>query len=190
MAAHDQAPEQASATQQSQPPARKDAVKGTGTLEFRSRPCGGERVCPWRRDADLTAYSDEDIRKLIQAGEGDTRGGAYTLEVAEQMFGGHRMSCHLDQPDSAHPLRLCAGWLAVVVPHHVRARLSVLTGQLPLEAICTDATTWPPLVCDVEELLERRAAHLAAPEPGPVPPGAPEADATDGPAGRTSGARP
>ncbi|MEU8319667.1 DUF6283 family protein [Nonomuraea sp. NPDC048881] len=163
MAAPDQAREQASATRR--PPTPLDgAVEGAGTLEFRSRPCGGERVCPWRRDADLTAYSDEDIRKLIQAGEGDTRGGAHSLDEAELMFGGRRMACHLDQPDAAHPLRLCAGWLAVVGPPHVRARLSVL--------------------------LERRAVQLAARGPGQATPGEPDVDAVGGPAGRTSGACP
>ncbi|MER6514558.1 DUF6283 family protein [Nonomuraea sp. NPDC001636] len=187
MAAPGQAPEQVSDASRRPSPF---TTEGAGTLEFRSRPCGGERVCAWRRDADLTAYSDKDIRKLIQASEGDTRGGAHTLEVAEQMFGGRRMSCHLDQPDTAHPLRLCAGWLAVVGPHHVRARLSVLVGQLPIEAIHPDTTTWPPLVFDLEELLERRAAQLAARGPGQATPGEPDADAVDSPTGRTAGARP
>lgn len=127
-------------------------------------------------DADATVFS------------GDTRGGAYTLEEAEEMFGGRRMSCHLDQRAAAHPLRLCAGWPAVVGPHHFRARLSVLVGQLPIEVIHPDTTSWPPLVCDLEELLERRAAQWAAVRPVPSRPG--EAEAPDGQAGRTSGARP
>ncbi|MGW4411615.1 hypothetical protein ACWEJ6_46865 [Nonomuraea sp. NPDC004702] len=189
MAAHEQVPEQASATRRPPTPALDGAVEGAGTLEFRSRPCGVERICPWRRDTDLTAYSDEDIRKLIQATEGDTRGGAHPLDEAEQMFGGRRMSCHLDHPDTAHPLRLCVRRLAVVGPHPVRARLSVLTGQLPLEAIRPGTATWPPLVCDLEELLER-AAQPVAPGPGQARHGEPDADAVDGPAGRTSGVRP
>ncbi|MGW5161698.1 hypothetical protein ACWEPN_40050 [Nonomuraea wenchangensis] len=87
-------------------------MEGGGTLEFRVRPCAGERVCPWRRDADLTAYTDQDMRRLIKAGRGDTRDGAWSQAEAEQITGGRRMACHLDQPDTAHPLRLCAGWLA------------------------------------------------------------------------------
>ncbi|MFI7107031.1 hypothetical protein ACIBK9_12040 [Nonomuraea sp. NPDC050227] len=167
MAAPGQAPEQVSDASRRPSPF---TTEGAGTLEFRSRPCGGERVCAWRRDADLTAYSDEDIRKLIQVSEGDARGGAHTMDEAAQRFGSRRMACGLDQPDAAHPLRLCAGWLAVV----------------------GDTTTWPPLVCDLEELLERRAVQLAARGPGQARPGEPDADADamDDPAGRTSGARP
>ncbi|MEV3986703.1 hypothetical protein [Nonomuraea sp. NPDC049758] len=184
MAAHDQAPEQASATRGHPTPALDRAV------ELRSWPYEGQRISPNRHDTGLTAHSDEDIRKLIQATEGDTRGGAHTLDAAEQMFGGRRMSCRLDQPDTAHPLRLCARRRAVAGPHHIRARLSVLVGQLPLEAIRPDTTTWPPLVCDLEEPLERRAAQPAAPGPGQARHGEPNADAVDGPAGRTSGGRP
>lgn len=143
-------------------PAAERAVEGAGTLKFRARPCAGERVCPWRRDADLTVYTDEDMRRLIEASQGDTRGGAHSLAEAEQIADGRRMACHPDQPDTSHPLRLCAGWLAVIGPHHFRARLSVLTGQLPVEAIHPDTSAWPPLVDDLDELLERRIAQLAA----------------------------
>ncbi|MEV0589696.1 DUF6283 family protein [Nonomuraea sp. NPDC050310] len=139
-----------------------DGAEGTGRLEFRSRPCAGAgRVCPWRRDADLTAFSDEDMRRLIAASEGDTRGGAFSFEVAERMFDGRRMACHLDQPGTAHAMRLCAGWLAVVGPHHARARMSMLCGQLPPEALYPDTSAWPDLVDDLEELLQRREAQLA-----------------------------
>ncbi|MED7931158.1 hypothetical protein SMD20_43540 [Nonomuraea sp. LP-02] len=54
---------------------------------------------------------------------GDTRHGAWSQAEAEPITGGRRMGCHLDQPDPAHPLRLCAGWLAVIDPHHFRTRL-------------------------------------------------------------------
>ncbi|MEU6718267.1 DUF6283 family protein [Nonomuraea sp. NPDC046802] len=163
----------------------EDGVEGAGTLEFRARPCAGEPVCPWRRDADLTAYTDEDRQRLIEASRGDTRGGAYTLAEAEQIAGGRRMACHLDQLDTAHPLRLCAGWLAVIGPHHFRTRLSVLIGQLPVEAIRPTTTAWPPLVEDLDELLERRTAL----ELNPAVRSGPDAEAAGDMADRPAGSR-
>ncbi|MET8992561.1 hypothetical protein ACFYUK_45245 [Nonomuraea wenchangensis] len=113
--------------------------------------------------------------------------GAWSQAEAEQITGGRRMACHLDQPDTAHPLRLCAGWLAVNGPHHFRARLSVLSGQLPLQAIHPDTTAWPPLVADLDELLERRAAQLAALEPGTAGRAEPDVPAAGGMAERPAG---
>ncbi|MGK5557969.1 hypothetical protein ACSNOI_40825 [Actinomadura kijaniata] len=45
------------------------------------------------------------------------------------------MACHKDQADTAHPLRLCAGWLAVVGPDHIGVRIAMLTGRLLAEAV-------------------------------------------------------
>lgn len=55
------------------------------------------------------------------------------------------MSCHKDQPGAAHPMRLCAGWLAVAGPHHVPTRMSLVAGTLPAEAVYPDTRGWPPL---------------------------------------------
>ncbi|MFI6485713.1 DUF6283 family protein [Nonomuraea sp. NPDC050663] len=145
-----------------QPGPAEPVAHDADPLEFRARPCAGAgRMCPWLREADLTAFTDQDMDRLIAASEGDTRGGAFSLDVAERMFEGRRMACHLDQPGTAHAMRLCAGWLAVIGPHHFRARLSVLSGQLPAKAIHPDISSWPELADDLGELLARRAAQLA-----------------------------
>ncbi|MEU4579706.1 hypothetical protein [Nonomuraea sp. NPDC023979] len=82
------------------------------------------------------------MHRLIGASMGDARGGAVSPAEAELTTTGRRMACHLDQPDS------------------------VLTSQLPIEAIDPDTAAWPPLVHDLEEPLNRRAVQLSAPEPG------------------------
>ncbi|MFI7643803.1 hypothetical protein [Nonomuraea sp. NPDC049400] len=41
-----------------------EAERPPRTDEYRTRPCAGERVCPWRADADLTAFSEEDMLRL------------------------------------------------------------------------------------------------------------------------------
>lgn len=182
MSADDQARQPTTTARRHPEASPQRAVQEAGTLEFRARPCGGEPVCPWRGDADLTAYTDEDVHRLIEASEGDTRGGAYNQADAERMISARRMACHLDQPGTAHPLRLCAGWLVVVGPHHYRARLALLTGQLPPAALYPDTRDWPPLVDGLDELLARRDAQLAALGPAepadvrsPEPSAAPQA---------------
>lgn len=155
-----------------------------GREEFRARPCAGAgRVCPWRRDADLTLFSEEDMARLIRASGGDTTGGAHSLDDAARMMSAPRMACHRDQPDTAHPLRLCAGWLTVIGPDHAATRLSVLTGRLPAEAIEPDTSTWPALHASLAELLERRRAQLAELQRDTPQPDRPEA-------GPASAARP
>lgn len=65
------------------------------------------------------------------------------------------MSCHLDQPNTAHPLRLCAGWLAVVGYHHLSIRLHVIANRLPPEALIPDED-WPALYDDLAEMKRYR----------------------------------
>ncbi|MFC4114289.1 DUF6283 family protein [Nonomuraea zeae] len=139
------------------------AGPGAGADEYRSRPCAGAvRVCPWRRDADLTAFSGDDMALLSAASRGHTKSGAYAFDEVEQKTEARRMSCHLDRHDTAHPIRLCAGWLAVVGPHQDGTLLSVLADRLGSKASHPDTTAWPPLVADLDELPERRCARLAA----------------------------
>lgn len=71
-------------------------------------------------------------------------------------------ACHKDQPDTAHPMRLCAGWLAVVGPDHIGVRLSLIDGRLPAEAIDPDTRDWPALHASLAELMARRQQQLAA----------------------------
>jgi hypothetical protein len=87
-----------------------------GELEHRGKPCV---KCPWQADANLTDFSDADFDKL-QAANG-CRG-------AEAPVTAPMMACHLDQPDTAHPMRLCAGYLAVVGRDHLGVRLKVMAG--------------------------------------------------------------
>lgn len=77
--------------------------------EYRTRPCGGERVCPWRADADLTAFSVEDMLRLQRAQQGVMRRTDSTEADVARLNRAPRMACHKDQPDTAHPMRLCAG---------------------------------------------------------------------------------
>ncbi|WIV52860.1 DUF6283 family protein [Amycolatopsis nalaikhensis] len=128
----------------------------------RTHPC---RQCPRRRDADLTAFSDADMAKLTNA-NGTTGSEADT--------GAPAMSCHIDQPDTAHPMRLCAGWLAVVGRNHLAIRIAMLAGTLPPDAV-TAAPDWPALHPSLEALLTERARQQAEqPQPTaaeqPAPP--------------------
>ncbi|MFI6883848.1 DUF6283 family protein [Streptosporangium canum] len=152
-----------------------DPVKPPETIaaevtEYRTRPCAGTgRVCPWRTDADLTAFSDADMDRLVRAGGGDTAPGAHSLDDVERMAAAPQMACHRDQPDTAHSLRLCAGWLAVVGPHHLLTRMSVLSGRLPRAAVEPDTSGWPPLHASLGALLACRRAQLAARQQRPHP---------------------
>ncbi|MFJ9782523.1 DUF6283 family protein [Amycolatopsis sp. NPDC101161] len=122
------------------------------TQAHRSHPC---RQCPWRRDADLTAFSDADMAKLANA-NGSAGSEAATSAPA--------MSCHIDQPDTTHPMRLCAGWLAVVGRDHLAIRMAMLADTLPPDAV-TPAPDWPRLYVSLEDLLTERARQLAAQHP-------------------------
>ncbi|MGN9840184.1 hypothetical protein ACTMTI_18870 [Nonomuraea sp. H19] len=74
------------------------------------------------------------------------------------------MFCHKDQPGTAHPMRLCAGWPAVVGPHHVPTRMSLIVGSLPAEAVYPDTRDWPALHAGLADLPARRQEQLAARE--------------------------
>lgn len=50
------------------------------------------------------------------------------------------MACHRDQPGTAHPMRLCAGWLAVVGRDHLGVRLKILAGSCPRACSTLDTT--------------------------------------------------
>lgn len=115
--------------------------------EHRKRPC---RRCPWRTDVDLSAFTDEDMEMLRRA---DGRPGA------EAGVGAPVVACHLDQPGTAHPMRWCAGWLAVVGPWHLGIRLAVAFDALPASATCA-GEQWPELHADLGALLQARRARL------------------------------
>ncbi|WP_284740261.1 DUF6283 family protein [Amycolatopsis sp. RTGN1] len=114
----------------------------------RAQPC---RQCPWRQDADLTAFSEADMIKLANA-NGSPGAEAATTAPA--------MSCHLDQPDTTHPMRLCAGWLAVVGRHHLSIRMALLAGTLPPTAVTADAD-WPALHPSLDDLVAELARQQA-----------------------------
>ncbi|MEV4083150.1 DUF6283 family protein [Nonomuraea fuscirosea] len=128
---------------------------------FRRRPCDGERKCPWRRDADLTAFTERDMARLARCERG-VRADDATAEEDMHAVQGPVMSCHKDQPGTAHPMRLCAGWLAVVGPYHVPIRMSLIAGALPAEAVYPDTRDWPALHAGLAELLASRREQLAA----------------------------
>ncbi|WP_369696685.1 DUF6283 family protein [Streptomyces sp. XD-27] len=117
--------------------------------EFREFPCAR---CPWRTDADLTAFFEEDIAMLRRA---DGRPGA------EAPLDAPVVACHLDQPDTAHAFRWCGGWLAVVGAHHLAVRLAIVFDSLPGQALAP-RPGWPRLYASLDALLEARAAQLHA----------------------------
>ncbi|MGK5558203.1 DUF6283 family protein [Actinomadura kijaniata] len=130
-------------------------------LEFRRRPCDGDRVCPWRRDADLTVFTDGDMARLTRAQGGVPDPSGSTEVDAQRLTTAPQMACHKDQADTAHPLRLCAGWLAVVGPDHIGVRIAMLTGRLPVEAVYPpDRDQWPALHTSLTELLASRTHQL------------------------------
>lgn len=116
-----------------------------GETEHRRRPC---TACPWRTDTDLTLFSRDDMVKLARADQG------------RDQLGSPLMGCHLDQPGTAHPLRLCAGWLAAVGPEHLGVRMQVICERLPV-GVLEPGRDWPELFESLEQLLAARNVHLA-----------------------------
>lgn len=114
---------------------------------YRAYPCV---QCPWRAGADLSSFSDGDMSRLVRAN------GAVGVEAARDA---PAVACHLDQPDTSHPMRLCAGWLAVVGRHHLGIRMAVLAGRLPEEALAA-GEGWPSLYESLDDLLADRAKQL------------------------------
>lgn len=110
-------------------------------MNYRQRPCVD---CPWRTDADLSKFTDHDFAKLVRTNgtPGDEAPPGTTM-----------MACHQDQPGTAHAMRLCAGWFAVVGPDHVGVRMMVARGKLPPLRPGPD---WPTLYASLKELLNAR----------------------------------
>ncbi|MEU2086623.1 DUF6283 family protein [Streptomyces albus] len=137
-------------------------------LEHRTRPCAR---CPWRRDADLTAFTDADMAMLRGS---DGRPGDEAPPTAPNV------ACHRDQPGTAHAWRLCAGWLAVVGHSHLGIRATAMAGGLPHTALAP-GDGWPELYGSLSELETARNAQLDraagrrptdAQLPDPTPPSA------------------
>jgi hypothetical protein len=93
-----------------------------------------------------TLFSDADMAKLAHAN------GVAGSEAAPNA---PTMSCHRDQPGTAHAMRLCAGWLAVVGPHHLGVRMAILAGRLPDDALVV-GQNWPELRESLNHLLDDR----------------------------------
>lgn len=127
------------------PSDRRPEAGARSPLEFRSRPCAGR--CPWVVGTNLADFSDADFAKLEGAnGTPDCQAGPEAPSMA----------CHLDQPGTAHPLRLCAGWLAVVGHHHHGVILSVLAGRLP-DTVLEPGDGWPELHSGLDSMITERA---------------------------------
>jgi hypothetical protein len=112
-------------------------------IEYRRRPCSR---CPWRQDSDLSAFSDADFRKL-EAANGSAS--------AEAPLTAPMMSCHLDQPGTSRPMRLCAGWLATVGPDHLGVRLHLIAERLRPDCLQT-AADWPALHATLDDMNRQR----------------------------------
>jgi hypothetical protein len=128
--------------------------------EHRISPC---TRCPWRTDVDLTAFSERDMEMLRRANG---------VDGAEAPLDAPAVACHLDQPDTAHAFRWCAGWLAVVGEHHLAIRLAVMFEALPGQALAP-RPHWPELYASLDALLEARAtqcAHAQLDSTKPAPP--------------------
>ena len=128
------------------------AAAAVAEEEYRESPC---TRCPWRVDADLTAFTDADMDRLTRANGTPGR---------EAPLNARTIACHLDQPGTAHPLRLCSGWLAVVGPYHLGVRMMVIAGNLPV-AVLARHPGWPALVDSLATLLARRERALGRQTP-------------------------
>ncbi len=120
--------------------------------QYRTRPCASGRAktgCPWRTDTDLGDFTDADFAKLARtnATPGD-----------EAPLGTPVMSCHQDQPDTPHPMRLCAGWLAVAGRDHLGIRMRILAGLLP-PSVVEPGPGWPALYDSLGAMQARRPVH-------------------------------
>lgn len=142
-------------------PAAADA--DPALLEYRQRPCVATRAtprgCPWARGTDLAAFDAGDMRMLARA---------HGAPGAEAPVNAPVIACHKDQDDTAHPLRLCAGWLTVIGPYHLGVRLQTLNGRLTGEGPVPDAT-WPQLYDDTPAVIgawRQRHAELADADSG------------------------
>jgi hypothetical protein len=120
-------------------------------IEFRAYPCA---ECPWRRDTNLALFSDADFAKLRAADAGVITSINDPAELGE-LLSAPAMACHKDQLDTAHPLRLCAGWLVAVGNDHLWTRMKILTGALPASAL-SPGNDWPALYTDLDEMQSRR----------------------------------
>lgn len=123
---------------------------GVSPDSCRTRPCV---QCPWRAHADLTLFSEEDMAKLARA-NGSPGGEAAPSAPA--------MACHLDQPGTAHAMRFCAGWLAVVGRHHLGIRMKIISGRLP-EQVLLVGQDWPELHASLDHLVSERVKQIASP---------------------------
>ncbi|MFD7645080.1 DUF6283 family protein [Kitasatospora sp. NPDC059795] len=140
---------------------REETVPAGEPREYRNSPC---MRCPWRLDTDLADFSDAEMEMLRRA---DGRPGAEAAITAPTV------SCHRDQPGTAHAWRLCAGWLATVGDFHFAIRIALVTESLPREALAP-ASDWPALYPDLDALLLARQKHLRARAvPGRQPKGPP-----------------
>lgn len=121
------------------------------SVEYRTFPCVD---CPWRCDSDLSLFTDDDFAKLRAANAGIIR-TVYDPAAVDDLLSAPGMACHQDQPDTDHPLRSCAGWLAVVGAHHLATRMRIAAGALPVSAV-EAGDDWPPLYQDPDEMLRHR----------------------------------
>ncbi|MFF9076228.1 DUF6283 family protein [Streptomyces sp. NPDC014872] len=120
--------------------------------DHRKLPC---TRCPWLTSTDLTEFSDEDMDMLRRANG---------CPGAEAPVNAPIVACHRDQPSTAHPLRWCAGFLAVVGEQHLGIRLALAFEALPPQAVNPPAS-WPELYPDLDALIAARAEQLGLPAP-------------------------
>ena len=84
---------------------------------------------PWHSPrgagSKILEFSDEDMDMLRRANG---------CPGAEAPVNAPIVACHRDQPSTAHPLRWCAGFLAVVGEQHLGIRLALAFEALPPQA--------------------------------------------------------
>ncbi|MFE9679203.1 DUF6283 family protein [Streptomyces sp. NPDC006259] len=120
--------------------------------DHRKRPC---TKCPWLTSTDLTEFSDEDMDMLRRA---------HGRPGAEAPVDAPIVACHRDQPGTAHAMRWCAGFLAVVGEQRLGVRLALAFEALPPQAVNPPAS-WPELYPDLDALVAARAEQLGLPSP-------------------------
>ena len=115
-------------------------------MNCRPRPCA---ECPWRKDTPPGQFPAERYEALRST----SRTPAGHPGMHDPMF-----ACHKSAEGNEIP---CAGWLAVEGADHVRIRIGVSLGEIPVEAL-QPGDDWPELYEDYASMAEAQGRRPPA----------------------------
>lgn len=119
------------------------------SLRYALQPCGGDKPCPWRRDAPPGNFPAERYEALRSTSRRPDAHGHTDAQLGDPVF-----ACHAT---AAGKEIACAGWLAREGWGHVRVRVAVITGEIP-ECVLRPQPGWPELIESYGELAARNGA--------------------------------